>query len=338
MSAGFAAAGIARDPALSLADRLRAAGFMLGCAGAMAVASLLAKALGRGTGGEALHPFQITHARFAVALVLVGLVAAVVRPSLAGTPIGLHLGRTCAGWLGATALFAAAAAMPLAEATAVSFLNPVLTMILAIPLLAERVGPWRWLGAGLAVLGALLLIRPGTAAFQPAALIALAAAGLFALEAIAVKLIGRRQRPLTILLVNNAFGLGLSSVAAVFVWTWPAPAQWPLLVGVGLSVVSAQACFLMAMRETDASFCAPFFYTTLVFAALLDLAVFAEVPDALATLGAGVVVSGALVIAWRDRGRDRGRDRARSGAGLTNAPRAAPAPRAARRPRARPRS
>jgi drug/metabolite transporter (DMT)-like permease len=128
---------------------------------------------------------------------------------------------------------------------------------------------------------------------------------LFAFEAIAVKLIGRRQSPLPILLVNNAIGLGLSSAAVAFVWTWPAPAQWPMLAGVGLAVVSAQACFLLAMRAADASFCAPFFYATLVFAALLDLAVFAEAPDALAALGAATVVAGALLVAWRDRAATR---------------------------------
>jgi drug/metabolite transporter (DMT)-like permease len=320
----------AAAPAAELAGRLRAAGFMLGCAAGMAVASALAKGLGRGGGGgQGLHPFQITHARFAVALLVVAAVAAVLRPSLAGTPLALHLGRTLAGWLGASALFAAAAAMPLAEATAVSFLNPVLTMLLAIPLLAERIGPWRWLGAGVALAGGMLLIRPGTAAFQPMALVALAAAVLFALEAIAVKLIGRRQSPLPILLVNNALGLGLSSAAAAFVWVWPAPGQWPLLAGVGLAVVSAQACFLMAMRAADASFCAPFFYATLVFAAAIDLATFGEAPDALAALGAGTVVAGALLIAWRDRAAT---------AGLTNAPRAVRPPEAGRRPRARPSS
>jgi drug/metabolite transporter (DMT)-like permease len=61
-----------------------------------------------------------------------------------------HVMRVLCGWTGVTLMFAAAAMIPLSDATAISFLNPVFCMILAIPLLGERVGPWRWLAAAIA--------------------------------------------------------------------------------------------------------------------------------------------------------------------------------------------
>ncbi|MEM6488650.1 MAG: DMT family transporter [Pseudomonadota bacterium] len=300
--------------ALARPGGLPAAVWMTGCAAMMACAALAAKALGRGVGTglpagtdaateAALHPFQVSFARFLFALLAVALIAAWRRPPLRRVPWRLHGARTLCGWLGATALFAAAAAMPLAEATAISFLNPVMTMLFAIPLLGERIGPWRWTGTALAFVGALLLVQPGAAAFQPAALIALAAAVLFGLEAIAIKRLTGLQPVLAILLINNLLGLALASTAAAAVWRAPTPAQWALMAAVGLSVVAAQTCFLQANARAEASAVAPFFYLTLVFAAGFDLALFGDLPDPLATVGAGVVVAAALLIAWRERAR-----------------------------------
>jgi drug/metabolite transporter (DMT)-like permease len=290
---------------------LRAAAMMLLAAALIAVTTLLAKALGRGlpagvlAGGEAdaLSPFQVSAGRFAFAFLALGLVALWRRPGFAGTAWRLHAGRSLSGWLGVTCLFAAAASLPLAEATAIGFLSPVATMLLAIPLLGERVGRVRWLAAGVALSGALVLLRPGMEAVQPAALLALAAAGLLGLEAVLIKRLTGREPALRILLVNNAIGAGLSGAAAVLVWVAPSPGQWAMLAALGLSMVLAQACFLQAMKAADASYAIPFFYATLVFAALYDLAVFGDHPDALGILGAAIVVAGAILLAGAERRR-----------------------------------
>lgn len=282
---------------------LAAIGFMLGTAGLMALASLIAKALGRGAGGTGLHPLQISSARFLFALIAVSAVALWLRPTFERVPWRRHLARTTLGWIGVTCLFGAAALMPLAEATAISFLNPMIAMVLAIPLLGERVGPWRWSGAVIAFAGGLILIRPGTEAFQPAALIALGAALAFAFEGILVKLLSRTEPAMRILLVNNALGAAISLTAAAFVWTAPTALQWGLMAAVGISVIGAQACFIQAMKRADASYALPFFYTTLVFAALYDLAIFGDLPDGVAVAGMLIVFAGAGLIAWRDRRR-----------------------------------
>jgi drug/metabolite transporter (DMT)-like permease len=274
---------------------------MLTAAALIAVTTLLAKILGRGLTGPALHPFQVSFGRFAFALLPLLPVFAVMRPGLRGTAWVLHFGRSFCGWGSATCLFAAAALMPLAEATAIGFLSPLVTMLLAILFLRERVGPWRWAAAGLALAGALLLIRPGTEAFQPAALIALTAAVMMGFEAIFVKRLSGREPPIRILTVNNSMGLLLSGSAAVFVWTPPSAAQWSLLAMLGFAMVLAQACFIQALKRADASFVAPFFYATLIFAALYDLALFGERPTLAAALGAGLILAGAVILAWRER-------------------------------------
>jgi drug/metabolite transporter (DMT)-like permease len=280
---------------------VRAAAMMVGASAIIAVTSLLAKALGRGVEGSALHPFQVTAGRFGFALALVLAVSLWLRPRLAGAAWPMHLGRTLCGWAGVTCLFAAAAAMPLAEATAISFLSPLATMILAIPLLRERVGPVRWAAAAIALLGALLLIRPGTDAYQPAALIALAAAAFIGMEAILVKRLSDREPPMRILLINNAMGALIATIAAAFVWIAPSPSQWVMLAALGMSMLGAQALFIQALRVADASYVVPFFYTTLVFAALYDMALFGDWPDLWSQLGIAVILAGAILLAWRER-------------------------------------
>lgn len=271
----------------------------------LAGTTLLAKALGSGTLGPPLHPLQVSHGRFLFAFLGIASAALIWRPRLARPAFVLHAGRTLFGWGGVTLMFAAAARMPLADATAISFLNPVFAMVLAIVFLGEKVGPWRWLAAAIALTGAAILLRPTPAAFQPIALIPLAAALAMGAEVIFMKRLAGREAPFQILLVNNAMGLTIATLAVVWVWTPPTGAQWAGLVAIGLIMATAQAFFINAMARAEASFIVPFSYATLIFATLYDGAVFRVWPDAVSMLGAGVILTGAALLAWREARRPR---------------------------------
>ena len=101
---------------------------------------LLAKMIGTGQFGPPLHPLQISQGRFMVALAAFACLAAAMRPRLTRPALGMHALRSGFGWGGVTLMFAAAAFIPLSDASAISFLNPVFAMLLAIPLLGETVG------------------------------------------------------------------------------------------------------------------------------------------------------------------------------------------------------
>ena len=147
------------------------------------------------------------------------------------------MGRTSFGAMGVTLMFAAVAFIPLSDATAISFLNPVFGMMLAIPFLGERVGPWRWLAAVIALTGALVLLRPTAGSFQVAALLALGAALALGFELIFIKKLANREPPLQILLINNAIGCVLITLAATPVWAMPTLPQWGVLALLGLSLI-----------------------------------------------------------------------------------------------------
>ncbi|MEX0366065.1 MAG: DMT family transporter, partial [Ruegeria sp.] len=246
------------------------------------------------------HSFQISFGRFLFAFLTFGAAAVLLRPSLQRPSLRLHLARTFSGWAGVTLMFASVAYIPLADATAISFLNPVFGMILAIPLLGERVGKWRWLAAVIALAGAILLLRPTPQSFQPAALLALGAALALGLELSFIKKLTGREGPFGILLVNNAIGLMIAGAAVSFVWLGPTPLQWALMAGVGCAMAAAQTCFVNAMARADASFVAPFTYGTLIFATAYDFLFYGAVPDGITILGSCFIIAGALLLAWRE--------------------------------------
>ncbi|MCW1932720.1 DMT family transporter [Pararhodobacter zhoushanensis] len=284
---------------------------MLGCTMLVAGTSLIAKALGSGALGTVIHPLMVSQARFvfgflAVAVVLSlrlasGRKAWVQSPQTPKPNWTRHALRTLLGWTGGGLMFAAAAQLPLADVNALSFTSPVATMLFAMLLLGERVGPWRWGAAVIAMLGALVLLRPGAGVIQPAALLAVGAAVAMGIEAIVIKRLATSEPPGRTMLINNAMGAVLSSVVALTVFVWPQGATvWAGLIGMGVVMVTAQILLLGANRLVDASFVAPFFYLTLVWAAVYDIVFFDVWPDAVSLTGASIVIAGGLVMTWRE--------------------------------------
>lgn len=282
---------------------LAAVGFMLAATAFIAGTTLMAKMAGAGDDG--LHPLQISQGRFLFGFLAISLAALVLRPSITAPDMKLHVARTVTGWGGVTLMFAAVQFIPLSDATAITFLNPVFAMFLAILFLGEKVGPWRWIAAGIALSGALVLIRPGPGTFEPGALVALMAAAVMGTEITILKFLSGREKPLQILLINNGLGALIATGAALFVWQWPTPAQWLTLAALGGLMATAQSLYIQAMRRADASFAMPFSYATLIFATLYDFAIFDVIPDALSAAGAGIILAGGLLLAWRE-GRQSG--------------------------------
>lgn len=151
---------------------------MIGAAALIAMTSIIGKTLGvEAEGTNALHPLQVSAGRFAFAVLALASFVAVVprtRPDFRGANWRLHVLRSACGWSGVTAMFAAVAQMPVAEATAISFLSPIVALALSALLLNEHVGLRKIFASCLALIGAALILRPGTEAFQIAGLIGVA--------------------------------------------------------------------------------------------------------------------------------------------------------------------
>lgn len=292
---------VAVTPPLALPPPLRAALLMTLCCACIALSTFLAKVLGAGAAGAPMHPFQIVFGRYGFAILAILPFVIRRRETMRGAPWAPYLGRAACGTLGVAGLFAAAAMIPLADATAISFLNPVFAMVLAIIFLGERVGPVRWLAAAIALAGGALLIRPGFGEIEPGALIALAAAVFIAGEITFAKFLSRTEGVLRVLLGTNLIAFAISGCAALFVWRAPDQTELLLMAAVGVSMVSAQGLFMATLAFSDSSFATPFFYGALVFAALYDALWFGVIPAPLSFAGAALIVAGAVVLAVRER-------------------------------------
>ncbi len=266
----------------------------------IAATTLLAKALGTDTLGPPLHALQISQGRFIFALMAIGSVAVLMRAKIRAPNMKLHLRRTLLGWAGVSLMFASVAFIPLTDASAISFLNPVFAMILAIFVLGEKVGRIRWTAAAIALIGALILLRPGPSTFQPAALLALGAAMLFGIEITIIKFLSGREKAIQILLINNMLGVCIATFAASFVWQMPTALQWAALASLGIFMAMAQTCFVHSLARADSSLVVPFSYGTLVFATLYDLLIYDVVPDVISISGAVVIIAGAALLAFRE--------------------------------------
>lgn len=254
-------------------SRLLAIASMLTATLFIATSLLMAKLVGSGWGapdGQGLNPLQITAGRFLFGFLGIASFVLIRRAKLQRPAWKWHLVRSALGMSGVGLMFTAALLIPLAETTAITFLNPIFAMIFAAILLREQVGWIRWSCAALAFAGALVLVLKAGFVLRPEALVALGAAALLGGEVIALKFLSGREPLPQILLLNNLIALLVMGSLASLVWVWPSAQQWLGLAGVGLAMVSAQVFFTAALRLTEANFIAPFSYATLLVSAGMD--------------------------------------------------------------------
>lgn len=224
----------------------------------------------------------------------------------------LLLARTLVGTLGMFCVFYSFQHMPLAEAVAIIFSRPLFAVALAIPFLGEVVGWRRAIAAVVGFSGVLIIVRPGTAAFDPVALVALLGAFTAGAIAIIIKQLSRTESTTTIVVWFAITGSIVSLVPALTVWVWPTPEQWAWLVGIGVVGIAGQAALTRGFGTGETSFVTPFDYSRLVFATIFGIALFAEVPDFWKAVGALIIVGSGYYIARREMIASRARARAKA--------------------------
>ncbi len=199
---------------------------------------------------------------------------------------------------GATAFFFLSLGhVGLAEATAIADINPVLITLGAALFLNEKLGPRRLFGVGAAMIGALIIIRPGAGVFQPAALLPLACALCYAGFAIATRWAGATERPSTSLMYSALFGTVLTSLALPTFFVQIAPGDLWKFALIGAQGALAQMFLIRAFTVAEAAAIAPFGYVGILFATGWGILLFDEWPDVWTLVGA-LVIAGAGLYVW----------------------------------------
>ena len=241
----------------------------------------------------------VVWARFAGHLLLVLLfLGRRVGPSLVTTLPWWHVLRSMTQ-LGATVFFFLSLNyIGLAEATALASISPLLITLGAGLFLGEGLGAARIIGVFVALLGALIVIRPGLAVFSPAALLPLICAGCFAANMLLTRHVGTRESPWAAMIYAALLGTIVTSAVLPFYWQ---PILWgdlPLFLLLGLLGAGAQLFIIRAYSTAEAGAMAPFGYLDIVFATVWGVAAFGEYPDLFTMVGALVIVAAGLYV-WR---------------------------------------
>lgn len=218
-----------------------------------------------------------------------------------------------------TAFFLGLAALPLADAVAIFFVAPVFITALAAPMLGEKIGPFRWTAVLAGLLGVIVMVRPGTDAFRPEALLPVSAALAYALMQMLTRRLGVSSKAsalafyiqLTFLAVSALVGLGLgdgrfsgsSHPSLEFMtraWARPEMADLALMILVG--VLSAVGSYLMsqAYRKGEAAIIAPFEYLALPLSILWGYLLWSELPGRASWLGMALIVFAGLFLFYRE--------------------------------------
>lgn len=233
-------------------------------------------------------------------LVVLVLVAPRLRSVARTQFLGLQITRSILLLMATAFFFQGLSRIGLAEATAVMVMNPLFITLGAALFLGERIGPRRIAAILFAFCGALLIIQPGSATFDPASLYPLGAAVCFAGYTLVTRIVGRYEDPWTSLFYTALVGGTLMSLLAPTAWVTPTPHTATLMLAIAVTGTVGQLLLIQAFSAAPASVLAPFGYTGLVFAAIIGMAVFAEIPTLWTWMGALVIVGAGLYVWARE--------------------------------------
>ena len=281
------------------------------------------------SGGYALHQVILIRALIAISFIL-----CVIHLSergwsqIATSRPWTHLLRVAIVMLSNVTFFLGLAAMPLADAVAVAFISPIVVTLLSIIFLREKVGPRRWAAVIVGMVGVIVMLRPGAGVIQPAALLVLISAVLYAAGNLLARQMGGTESAMTLsfyvqagfIVVSLSMGLwaGDGHMATddplwAFLfrpWIWPPMSDWPVFLATGLSVGIGGLMVTQAYRTAEAGLIAPFEYVGMPAAILWGILIFGTFPDTTAWVGIALICGAGLYVLWRETVVQRGRNAA----------------------------
>lgn len=215
----------------------------------------------------------------------------------------LQFWRSILAMLENAVFFLAFAYLPLAETHAIAATSPLIVILLAAPLLGEKVGLHRWLAVLAGFAGVLLIVRPGLVSLEWPMALPLVGALMWGLYQIMLRLVARDDAPETTLLWSAFIGLGAATLVVPFQWEPVTPAAWGFLLLIGILGAVCHYGLIRALDHADASAMQPYSYTLLVWASVMGFLVFGDIPALWTILGGAIVVASGLYTWHQDRKR-----------------------------------
>ncbi len=255
--------------------------------------------------GRGIPAWEVLMVRSAVIVaVCLGFGGRPVLARAAATPIKrvllLRAAITLVAWL---CYYSAARALPLAQLLTLYFAAPIITTVLAVPLLRERVPAWRWVSVGCGFAGVVVACDPGRVPLSLATVLVLTAATFWGYAVILMRQTALRESNLLLMFYTNSVFLLATAIGCAAVrWQSPTLAEFLLLLAVGCIGSLAQLALFEGMRHATASVMATVEYSALVWAFLLGFAIWGDIPRTGVFLGAALILcAGVLLVATERR-------------------------------------
>lgn len=213
---------------------------------------------------------------------------------------GLIAARSLTATAGQAVWFLALGMLVASDAVALQFTGPLFVLPAAAIFLRERVDAARWTALFVGFIGAMIIIRPGFAAFHPGMGLVMIVALFYAAIHIMTKKLSSEMSGTQVVFWFNAVAMPLSLVPALFGWKTPGLGDVVWILGVALCGTLAQIFMTRAFAAADASFVSPIDFLKLPFTALLGWLLFNELSDMWTWIGAGIIFAATTVITRRE--------------------------------------
>ena len=252
------------------------------------------------------HPVLVSWGRFlfqTLLLVPVALYMGPIRVLRTSAPAQQTLRALCM-YASSICFISGLARLPLAECAAIGFTAPMFTTALSIPLLGEKVGVRRWSALVVGFAGVLIVIRPGTAAFDWASVLPMLSAAAWSMGLIVTRRMNTQaDLPITTLIYASWVGLVVASLPVPWFWTMPGPGAWAAMLAMAALSCGGHYLLILAFRLGPASILAPFSYSQMIWATLIGFFAFAALPDLWTWVGAAVIMTSGAYTWHRERVR-----------------------------------
>lgn len=200
-----------------------------------------------------------------------------------------------------TLFFFAVPHVGLAKASVINFVAPFMVMLLAVPMLGERLALRRFLAVAGGFAGVVVVIRPGFDALDWASIAILASSFFFALFQCYSRLAAAVDRPETSILYSVLAGAIVMSAVVPFGFVMPrTPMDGAIMASLGLVGATGHYFMARAFSYADASIISPFLYWQLLGAVAVGFWLFGDLPDAWTWIGAAMIVTAGLFLAWSE--------------------------------------
>ncbi|NBE09104.1 DMT family transporter [Paragemmobacter ruber] len=197
--------------------------------------------------------------------------------------------------------FSALKYLPIADALAIFFVQPLILTAISPILLNEKVGPRRWAAVAVGFVGTLIIIRPGFTDLNPGTLLALGAGASLAVYFAMTRRIAGSAPAMVTTFHTSLMGAILTTLAVIPLWDPPTAAQWGLLFLIGCFATVGHFLIVRAYDHAEASLLAPLAYTEIIMATLAGWWFFGDFPDGWTFFGVAILIACATYISIRER-------------------------------------